>query len=162
MKKLLLIATLACVLNLHAETIGKVDYTLQPIFSNWSVFEESETGPLKTIIYTPKGVPQTETPELFVIISTNQPRGSTNLDQIRQEIQNSFPDMEVRVEMLQQDNDVTLYTWSVSKGDKALSGITKGFNTNPGTVVMTYQTLNKLTDDNKANWLKVLSEAHTN
>ncbi|MFV0340834.1 MAG: hypothetical protein ACK5MA_09480 [Parachlamydiaceae bacterium] len=160
MKKLLLISALACALNLHADNLGTVEYSLQPTFSNWNIFEETKTGPLNTIIYTPKGVPQTETPELFVVISTNQPRGSTNPEQIRQEIQNSFPGMEVQVDMLKQDNDVTLYTWSVSKGDKALSGITKGFNTNPGTVIMTYQTLNKLTDETKANWLKVISDAH--
>lgn len=160
MKNLFLISALSCALNLQAETIGKVEYNLQPTFSNWSVFEEMENGPIYTMIYTPEGVPQGETPELFIVISTNLPRGATNREQIQQDIERSFPGATVSVTMLDQGDDATVYEWRVSKGDKALSGITKGFNTNPGTVVMTYQTLDKLTDENKTNWLKVFAKAH--
>lgn len=161
MKKILFSSALALTLQLHAETIGKVEYAIPSSVGDWKISDERQNAQMHTVLYTPKGLPQTESQEFFVLISTDQKSSSTKQDLIQQEIEKSFPGYAVTVKILKENPNDVLYEWQIAKGEQKMSGLSRGFNTNPGTAVLTFQVIGSLNESQRALWQEVLSKATT-
>jgi hypothetical protein len=159
MNKLLFTCVLAASLHLSAESIGKITYNLPKSASDWKITDEKQNEHLHTILYTPNGTSQTESSEFFVLLSTDQTSSSTKQDLIKKEIEKNFPGFDVIVNVVKENPNDVLYEWSLSKGDQKMSGISRGFNTNPGTAVLTYQIIGSMPDAKHADWLEALSQA---
>lgn len=159
MNKFLLTFTLAASMHLSAETIGKITYSLPKSASDWKISDEKQNEHLHTILYTPKGAPQTESTEFFVLLSTDQASSSTKQEVIKKEIEKSFPGFDVTVNVIKENPNDVLYEWQIVEGDKKMSGISRGFNINPGTAVLTYQIIGAIPEAKRADWTETLTQA---
>lgn len=160
MKKFLLACAFVASTHLSAESIGKITYNLPKSASDWKIIDEKHDDHLHTILYTPNGASQTESREFFVLLSTDQASSSTKQDLIKKEIEKSFPGFDVTVNVVKENPNDVLYEWSIVKGEQKMSGISKGFNTNPGTAVLTYQIIGSMPSANRADWSESISQAN--
>lgn len=144
--------------SLSGETAGKVTYNL-PDPSSWKLSLDQSREDLVNRIYIPKDQEKGTAQEYFAVVATDRKELSGKLEDMKAGIEANLPGYAVEVRMISENpNDVT-YEWKASKENSVLSGITKGFNTRPGVVLLTYQRFGEVAPKTRALWIEQLKQA---
>lgn len=158
MKKIIPILTAFIAHSAFAETAGPVSYSF-PENKPWQLtLDQPHQGGFNRI-YIPAGTDKASAKEYFAVVTTDKKDLSGKLEDIEAGLKANLPEHEIKVKIIEENpNDIT-YEWSASKGTFQISGITKGFNTHPGAVILTYQTFGALSEEMRTLWIKQLAQA---
>jgi hypothetical protein len=159
MNKFLSLLLLISASTAHAETIGDVEYQIPNPGTPWTQESRDKKEQYETVVYIPAGTTKAETKEFFGAIAADRQGGSMEQKDIEADLLKNFPDHNITVKVLEKNAKDVTYEWNVKKDDFELSGITKGFNTGKGIVVLSYQVFGPLKDDSRTLFVPLLKSA---
>lgn len=159
MNKFLSLLLLISASSAHAETIGGVDYQIPNPGTPWQQESTEKKDHYETAVYIPAGTTRAETKEFFGAIAADRQGGSMEQKDIEADLLKNFPEHAITVKILEKNPKDVIYEWNVKRDDSELSGITKGFNTDKGIVVLSYQVFGPLKEDARTLFVPLLKAA---
>lgn len=159
MNKFLSLLLLISASTAHAETIGEVEFQVPNAGKPWTQESHDKKEQFETVVYIPAGTTKAETKEFFGAIAADRPGGSMEQKDIEADLLKNFPDHDITVKVLEKNPKDVTYEWNVKKDDFELSGLTKGFNTDKGIVVLSYQIFGPMKDESRTLFVPLLKAA---
>lgn len=160
MNKFLSLLLLVTASTAHAETIGEVEYQVPNPGAPWTQESHDKKEKFETVVYIPAGTTKAETKEFFGAIAADRQGGSMEQKDIEADLLKNFPDHDITVKLIEKNPKDVTYEWNVKKDDFELSGLTKGFNTDKGIVVLSYQIFGPMKEESRTLFVPLLKSAN--
>lgn len=163
MKYTYILALVSCLImtSAFAETLQNVEYHLPKVAQDWEIGNKLESEKGITLIYIPKGTRKQTFKEFFGVNINTHSSDPNDTFSLKNALKKLYPHLDINFREIEKTPSSVLYEWSAKEnGQEKIYGLGRGFSTQDGSVLLSYQTEN-ISDAARARsiWLLALKDA---